>query len=138
MSTMIYDPGWKMYQGMNGNSVKFTRTTSQICPTPEEELLDAVLTNNLDKIEQLVIRNEHLLSHTYEEYDKRILLIACSEDGVRAETVKKLLDLRANPRDYSDEGREALHWAAQRTDPTILQVLLQRNPGDVNVQDSHG
>lgn len=129
-----------MYQGINGDTPRFSRTGSQICATPEEELLEAVLNNNIPKIEQLIRRNEGLLNYTYNpEYNKRILHIACSEDCVKAITVEALLNLRANPRDHTDDdGWEALHWASQKTDYNILYVLLKKNPGDVNAQDNYG
>ncbi|XP_050298679.1 transient receptor potential cation channel protein painless-like [Anthonomus grandis grandis] len=129
-----------MYQGIsNGNAPKFQRTGSQICASPEDELIAAVLENNSAKIEQLIRRNETLLSYTYPDYNKRILLIACSEETVNASTVETLLKLNANPRDRTeDNGWEAIHWACQKTDYGTVNALLRRNPGDINVVDSYG
>ncbi|XP_060530429.1 transient receptor potential cation channel protein painless [Cylas formicarius] len=125
-----------MYKELNGtkSSPKFRRTSSQICPAPDVELLEAVLKNETDKIRRIILSNRHLLSHIYTpEYNKTVLLIACSEDGVEAKTVKTLLNLGANPRDFSEtDGWEALHFAAYKTDSEILNVLLEKNPGDVN------
>ncbi|CAG9769513.1 unnamed protein product [Ceutorhynchus assimilis] len=124
---------------LNGQIPKFNRTSSKICATPEEELLEAVLNNNTIKIQQLINKNESLISYTYPDYGKRILLIACSEEAVQAKTVEKLLNLRANPRDHTeDDGWEALHWAAQKTDFGTLDVLIRKNSGDINAADQYG
>ncbi|XP_066254102.1 transient receptor potential cation channel protein painless [Euwallacea similis] len=128
----------KMYQSSNGNGSKLSRTNSQICPSPEEELLEAVLANNSDKIVQVISKHEYLVTHTYLECDKRILIIACSDPRVTANTVKQLLTFGANPRDKTTDGWEALHWAALKTDEETLKVLLNMNPGDVNVVDKYG
>ncbi|KAH1026978.1 hypothetical protein HUJ05_000562 [Dendroctonus ponderosae] len=129
-----------MYQGINdSNGPKLSRSGSQICPTPEDELLEATLDNKVHKIEQLIRRHEYLLIYTYPDYNKKILLIACSEPDVNAATVEKLLNLKANPRDHNeDDGWEALHFAAQKTNFDVLNALLKRNPGDANNQTLQG
>ncbi|XP_066141108.1 transient receptor potential cation channel protein painless-like [Euwallacea fornicatus] len=127
-----------MYQGSNSDGSKLSRTSSLICPSPEEELLEAVFADNIRKIDQVISKHKYLLTHTYPEYGKKILIIACSENAVTVDTVRELLKLGANPRDCTDEGWEALHWAAQKTDEKILKVLLDWNPGDVNVVDLYG
>ncbi|KAL1506300.1 hypothetical protein ABEB36_005690 [Hypothenemus hampei] len=129
-----------MYQGINGNVPKFTRTSSQICPTPEEELLEAVQKNYSNKIQQLLIHNRKILEYVYPDYQKPILLIACSSEGIEAETVEILLNFGANPKYYTeDDQRIALHYAAQETDFNILNVLLRRNPREqINDVDHNG
>lgn len=117
----------------NGHiSRKLERNSSQICPQPEEELLLAVLSNDTLKIEKLVGSQPSLLQHRYvEKVDNTILLVACSEKGVRGETVKTLLDLGANRRDKTSQEWEALHCAAGKGDFKTLQEVLRTEPGKI-------
>lgn len=125
-----------MYKRLNGNNKVLLRTTS-ICRTPESILLDFVLKNDRDSIEQIVRIKPDLLEHIYTpEYNKPILLIACSEDTVEPETVKTLIDLGADTHFSSEisERWEALHFAACRTNSRILKIIIDsfKYPGDIN------
>ncbi|KAJ8922833.1 hypothetical protein NQ315_007868 [Exocentrus adspersus] len=126
----------KMYTQLNGKKSAFARTNS-ICPTPEESLLKAVLKNDRRTVSRLVEDNPDLLNHIYgSEYNKPILLIACSEENVEADTVKTLVDLGADLYYSSDldEEWQAIHFAAFSTRSAVLKVILDnlKNPGDIN------
>ncbi|XP_018573375.1 transient receptor potential cation channel protein painless [Anoplophora glabripennis] len=126
-----------MYRQLNGKREGFARTNS-ICPTPEEVLLKSVLKNEVRNITRIVESSPNLLSHIYgAEYNKPILLIACSEERVKAETVKTLIDLGADLYYSSDidEEWQALHFAAYSTKSETLRVVVEnlRNPGDINI-----
>ncbi|KAG5893577.1 hypothetical protein JTB14_028344 [Gonioctena quinquepunctata] len=113
-----------MYSRLPGEKANnFTRTNS-ICPTPESVLLELVLKNDRENLQRLVQNNSELLSHHFSDYNKSILLIACSSDQVEAETVKSLIDLDANIHSSNDEEWEAIHFAAHRTDSKILKVVI--------------
>ncbi|KAJ8927050.1 hypothetical protein NQ314_020537 [Rhamnusium bicolor] len=125
-----------MYERLNGKKDGFIRTNS-ICPTPEAVLLELVQKNDRENIIRLIENNTSLLNHIYHpEYNKPILLIACSEENIEAETVKTLIDLGADIHYSSDidEEWEAIHFAACSTKSDILKVIVQnlRNPGDIN------
>lgn len=125
-----------MYRQLNGKREGFERTNS-ICPTPEEILLKSVLKNDIRNIIRIVESNSNLLSHIYGlEYNKPILLIACSEENVKADTVKTLLDLGADLYYSSDldEEWQVLHFAAYSTKSDTLREIVKnlRNPGDIN------
>lgn len=126
-----------MYKRLNGYHNRALLRTNSICRTPESILLELVLRNDHDSIEQLVRIKPDLLEHIYTpDYNKPILLIACSEDVVEAETVKILIDLGADVHfssEVSDQW-EALHFAAQRTNSKVLKTIINsfKHPGEIN------
>lgn len=126
-----------MYKRLNGNNRVLLRTSS-ICRTPESILLEFVLRNDRDSIEQLISIKPELLEHIYTpEYNKPILLIACSEETVEAETVKTLIVLGADIHFSSEisELWEALHFAACRTNSKVLKTIIAsfKHPSEINV-----
>lgn len=104
-----------------------------------EELFESVRRNDLLDVECLICENRKLLDHIYPDYNLPIFLIACSLDGVQANTIQALLDLGANCNDNrSDNNWQAIHFAAQNNNFEILKVLLERNSGCVNAMDKYG
>ncbi|KAJ8934909.1 hypothetical protein NQ318_012458 [Aromia moschata] len=125
-----------MYEPLTGRKEGLMRTNS-ICPSPESVLLELVKKNERENIVRFIEANPKLLDYVYSpEYNKPILLIACSEDDVEPATVKTLIDLGADLHYSSeiDEEWQALHFAACHTRSAILRVIIEnlRNPGDIN------
>lgn len=120
--TLVFCFRLTMYSRINGTQTNILNRTNSICPTPEEKLLELVLSTDTDEIENII--NETLLNYLYNDYNKPILLIACIEEKVNAATVETLINSGANLR-YSDENQwEALHFAAKRTDVSILTTVI--------------
>ncbi|CAH1953908.1 unnamed protein product [Acanthoscelides obtectus] len=129
--------GYRPLSSELNDRTPFQRTNS-ICPSPESQLLEAVLQNNIVHVKRLLRNNPDLLNYVYTpEYNKPILLIACSDENVTAGTVQALVDAGANISTISelDQGWSALHFGAAKTDSTTLQVILKalNHPGDINV-----
>ncbi|CAH1159124.1 unnamed protein product [Phyllotreta striolata] len=120
-----------MYSRMDGSKA-FSRTNS-ICPTPEEKLLELVLSNDTDEIEATATKK--LLNHVYTaDGNKTILLRACIEEQVEAGTIETLIKCGADVRYADDDKWEALHFAAKRTDPEVLKVIINGlNAANVNI-----
>ncbi|VEN50171.1 unnamed protein product [Callosobruchus maculatus] len=128
--------GYRPLSSENGGTA--LQRTNSICPSPDTQLLEAVLQNNVAQVYRLVRNNLDLLNHVYTpEYNKPILLIACSEENVNADTVQALVDSGANLSTTSelDQGWSALHFAAAKTDTSTLQVIIRalKHPGDINM-----
>ncbi|XP_057670356.1 transient receptor potential cation channel protein painless-like [Diorhabda carinulata] len=111
-----------MYSKMEGEKAVALKRTDSICPPPEEVLLQRVLKNNTEDLDLIV--NEALLKYIYDGYSKPILLVACIEEAVEPLTIQALIDLGADIR-FSDENQwEALHFAAKRTNYSVLKVVI--------------
>ncbi|KAF7272036.1 hypothetical protein GWI33_015152 [Rhynchophorus ferrugineus] len=112
---------------------KIQRVGSQICPTPNDELLEAILNNEELKVERILRNHPDLLSYRYEDqFNNTPLLIACSEPRISAEVVKVLLDQGADVTDKNMEDWQALHCAAKKTQYKILELILKKDGNVIN------
>ncbi|CAG9766862.1 unnamed protein product [Ceutorhynchus assimilis] len=107
---------------------------------PEILLLQAILSNDLLRIE-IILRDEPVLFQCVypEPFRKTALVIACDDDQVDVKVVSKLLQLGADIHDrQSKDSWEAIHFSAAKTNNGKLKVLLDHSPDCVNSLEKNG
>ncbi|XP_050510361.1 uncharacterized protein LOC126887066 [Diabrotica virgifera virgifera] len=102
------------------------RSKKSSCPAPDELLLNYVLQNKKIYLEMLF--NANLLKRRYYHpiqytYYVDILSMACVMDEVKEHTVECLIKLGADIRCRDVDNWEPLHYAALRTDCSVLKVI---------------
>lgn len=128
---------------LNGENMAGIEMNNVCIIGPNEQLLKAVQTNDLDlfkKLMEMGLENSSIdLDHIFDEpYHGTIMDICCTSKG-RSEFVKTLLSIGVNVNVINKSRKKApIHLAAANGNRDALQVLLEHLPTDVNLLDSDG
>lgn len=109
---------------MAKNTYELQRCAS-ICSTPEEQLVEYVENNKIDKLRNLVNVNPNILQ-TWNEFCCNIIQKACRDfQNVHETTIATLIELGVDIyyNNEADQYKQSLHFAAFYLKPSILKAI---------------